>query len=1424
MEAPGRLLLPYYTSWWTIDHYQFIDSTGAEYRLNQNNSGVWSSSESLYVWYDSNANILHFRDGSFWIMGCTSAGSEPDAGTMYPTTIENSNGNQVLIYYYSGNGYPSLNSSARIRYIQDVRAIPEGSAFETYYFFYTTDVVPHLLSIQNAIGTLEGYQFAFWGSQALVDPFTGTGYNYTGGLVALQSVTATGIGTQHYFVYDQSGEMTQAIFPYGGYFKYNYASVTYSSGLTQREISSRIMSKDGTLASELTYPFTHESPTNTQPIHQFTTVADPGGVGQKHWVFSQSGANIGLVTAYQGQQLPGPTTLSENDFTWSQDANGNFYISSTLNTYNPGGFQTKVSQSVDLYGNVTQVQKYQFGNLTTPSRTYNYQYLNTSNYTSRYIYNRLTNASVTDGTNNASIAQNVYDSNFQYVPPFTTNPQEWDTTYATLGYRGNLTSSTTPSGASLYAYDQAGNIAYAQINGVTTSVTTTTTTNFAAPSQYTTGSLTNSMTYTSFLGLSNSTAPNGDSVSTSYDSFARPVSTTSPFSATTSYTYNSPPYSSSTPGTVTITTNGRWTRNTLDGFGRTIKVETGDAGGTKSSAESVYGPCACSPLGKLIQQSMPHVPGGSSPTWTTYTYDGIGRTLSVATVGSDTQGTSYYVYAPAWYGLTITTYDPACRAKYFITDAFNNLIGVSEPATSSEPSGAATYYSVDLLDHLIQVGMTRSAGSQTRTFSYAGNNLMSTTNPENGTVSYTYNSLNKVATRTDAKNQQVQYTYDAYGRLTQVHRFVLQSGSLVEDPCQKEIYSYDTNPYDSTYSGSYTAGRLTAVQYFNITNNVFASCNTTFTEMYNYSLAGGKTGKRLRVTRPYGGGTTSVNLDSSYTYDNEGRTTAVQYPSYYTGSGTQAGPNLGYAFDTMGRLNTLTDLTASSSIISGATYGPSNELLTMSGQVGETRTYNSMTQLTSLVASASAGPSLNLSYAYPATQNNGKITSQTDHISGEQVVYTYDALNRLASSTATSNSWGLSYNYDGFGNLTGQVVTAGSPPSYTATPNGATNHLGGEDANGNAPPPTGSGYSFFAYDVENRYIGSADTNGDSFTYSYAPGNKRVWRQVFTVGTLVTDEVTFWSAGGTKLATYQLSMNGSNQLVASQTGTYYWFGGKLIKNAGGYVAADRLGSIGSFYPYGLEKPSATQNGKEKFTGYFRDAETPLDYADQRYHNPGTGRFLTTDSSHSTAGLADPGLWNRYAYVGGDPINRIDPTGKDSCDPFDDGFGLQSCDSFIGIPGLGDGSGCVTADSFGELISVDCNALLFSNWALYGTAPDAPSAQPSCTVSVFSQSAVFRGDPLMHTYTEVQYSGQTPSQAQYLEGEPVSKNPNSTSKLSPQWLNGFDTTGHPTSPFTSTEIWNGQEPVSACDSLVNLANSYIANHDNTVTYNNRFPWAA
>jgi RHS repeat-associated protein len=308
------------------------------------------------------------------------------------------------------------------------------------------------------------------------------------------------------------------------------------------------------------------------------------------------------------------------------------------------------------------------------------------------------------------------------------------------------------------------------------------------------------------------------------------------------------------------------------------------------------------------------------------------------------------------------------------------------------------------------------------------------------------------------------------------------------------------------------------------------------------------------------------------------------------------------------------------------------------GAPSETRTYNSIGQMTELQSGG-----LDIQYAYSATQNNGKITSQYDAISGEQIVYTYDSLNRLAS--ATGSGWGQSYTYDGFGNLTNQTVTSGTAPALSTTCDPATNRQTGEcaDANGNICGDN------LVYDVENRIVrkGVLWAGHPDAAYSYAPGNKRVWRGVWDgSGTQTVDELTLWRVNGQKLVTYQLSISGSS-LVATATGTNQYFGGKLVKNTTGYVTPDRLGSIGKYFSYGQERPSATTDGKEKFATYFRDLETGLDYADQRYHQPGMGRFMTVDPSHS-ANPSDPNNWNQYAYAGGDPVNRSDPSGKQFCD--------------------------------------------------------------------------------------------------------------------------------------------------------------------------------
>src|SRR5262249_39815075 len=117
-------------------YYLFTDATGAEYHLDQYNigAGLWTSIDGTYVTFESGMNKLYFPDGSFWKMDVVSAPGEPDAGAMYPSLMEDSNGNQVKIDYDTGAG-GSGSSSARILHITDVRA---ASGNVSYTLSYTS--------------------------------------------------------------------------------------------------------------------------------------------------------------------------------------------------------------------------------------------------------------------------------------------------------------------------------------------------------------------------------------------------------------------------------------------------------------------------------------------------------------------------------------------------------------------------------------------------------------------------------------------------------------------------------------------------------------------------------------------------------------------------------------------------------------------------------------------------------------------------------------------------------------------------------------------------------------------------------------------------------------------------------------------------------------------------------------------------------------------------------------------------------------------------------------------------------------------------------------------------------------------------------------------------------------------------------------
>jgi len=90
----------------------------------------------------------------------------------------------------------------------------------------------------------------------------------------------------------------------------------------------------------------------------------------------------------------------------------------------------------------------------------------------------------------------------------------------------------------------------------------------------------------------------------------------------------------------------------------------------------------------------------------------------------------------------------------------------------------------------------------------------------------------------------------------------------------------------------------------------------------------------------------------------------------------------------------------------------------------------------------------------------------------------------------------------------------------------------------------------------------------------------------------------------------------------------------------------------FHPFGEEIYTqqriaglgyATDNVRQKFTSYERDIESELDFAEARYYKPSHGRFTSVDPLMASADISNPQTFNRYAYVGNNPINITDPTG-------------------------------------------------------------------------------------------------------------------------------------------------------------------------------------
>jgi RHS repeat-associated protein len=148
----------------------------------------------------------------------------------------------------------------------------------------------------------------------------------------------------------------------------------------------------------------------------------------------------------------------------------------------------------------------------------------------------------------------------------------------------------------------------------------------------------------------------------------------------------------------------------------------------------------------------------------------------------------------------------------------------------------------------------------------------------------------------------------------------------------------------------------------------------------------------------------------------------------------------------------------------------------------------------------------------------------------------------------------------------------------------------------------------------------------------------------------TSETTvFVYSAGKLIAEYSTASPPTNP-TTSYTTTDHLGSPRVITDATGYVTSRR-----DFLPFGEEltinvggRTTALKYGmqdgvRQKFTGYQKDTETSLDFAEARMYENRFGRFTAVDPLTSSGKSSNPKTFNRYVYAGQNPIIITDRFG-------------------------------------------------------------------------------------------------------------------------------------------------------------------------------------
>jgi RHS repeat-associated protein len=327
---------------------------------------------------------------------------------------------------------------------------------------------------------------------------------------------------------------------------------------------------------------------------------------------------------------------------------------------------------------------------------------------------------------------------------------------------------------------------------------------------------------------------------------------------------------------------------------------------------------------------------------------------------------------------------------------------------------------------------------------------------------------------------------------------------------------------------------------------------------------------------------------------------------------------------------------------------------------------------------------------------NGNILNYTDSVNGTWNLV-YDNLNRVTSATQDPNSPAPQYfcwAYDSFGNRSIQGESnatfsslANCAPQSSASfqqamanyiPNGSNQissavisepnlNLSANYAYDLAGNVTDDGNSGYLYDGDNRLCAvNHYIIGTMTQYIYDADGTRVGK-----GTITTFSCDLTSNGFLLMNEYIPGPSGEQmteldgqgnwihtnayageQLVATYDndgkGVHFnipdWLGTRRVQT-------DYTGTTESTCtnnPFGDPDTICASATEQFFTGKERDSESGLDYFGARYYGSSIGRWMSPDweakpEAVPYSSLDNPQSLNLYAYVGNNPMSRIDPDG-------------------------------------------------------------------------------------------------------------------------------------------------------------------------------------